>query len=247
MRILKYALLLTLSLPITGTAQRKTTSTSATSEKTFHFDKPLYGAAYYSEYTPTDRLDEDIKLMKEAHLSVVRIGESTWALFEPQDGVFRFEWMDRIIDHLSRAGIKIILGTPTYSIPAWMAHEHPEVLSRTIDGRQSAYGIRQNMDLFNPTYRHYCERIIRRLMEHYAKNPAIIGYQVDNEIEARNIDNTDYFEGFKEYIKKSFNNNLDSLNRRWGLNYWGMNINTWDEFYDRRGVTNPSYKLWWER
>lgn len=213
----------------------------------FKFSRPLYGAAYYSEYTPTDRLNEDIKLMKEAHLSVVRIGESTWSLFEPQDGVFTFEWMDRIVDHLQKAGIKIILGTPTYSIPAWMAHENPEVLSQTVDGKQSQYGIRQNMDLMNPTYRKYCERIIRKMMERYAKNPAIIGFQVDNEVEARSIDNQDYFEGFRDYIKEQFHNNLDSLNRRWGLNYWGMNINSWDEFYDRKGVTNPSYKLWWER
>lgn len=213
----------------------------------FQFEKPLYGAAYYSEYTPTDRLDEDIRLMKQANLSVVRIGESTWSVFEPQNGVFQFEWMDRIIDKLSKAGIKIILGTPTYSIPAWMAHQHPEVLSQTVDGKQSYYGIRQNMDLTNPIYRHYCERIIRKLMERYAKHPAIIGFQVDNEVEARGIDNPGYFEGFRNYIKDSFHANLDSLNARWGLNYWGMNINTWEEFYDRKGVTNPSYKLWWER
>ena len=213
----------------------------------YKFSKPLYGAAYYSEYTPTDRLDEDIRLMKEAGLTVVRVGESTWSLFEPQDGVFEFEWMDRILDKMHKAGIKVILGTPTYSIPAWMAHKHPEMLSHTIDDRQSHYGIRQNMDLMNPDYRRYCERIIRKMMEHFAKHPAIIGYQVDNEVEARGIDNTDYFEGFRNYIRSEFNDNLPELNRRWGLNYWGLNINTWEEFYDRKGVTNPSYKIWWER
>ena len=212
-----------------------------------HFDKPLYGAAYYSEYTPTDRLDEDIRLMKEAGLTVVRVGESTWSLFEPQDGQFEFAWMDRILDKMHEAGIKVILGTPTYSIPAWMAAEHPEVLSHTIDDRQSYYGIRQNMDLMNTTYRYYCERIIREMMEHFAQHPAIIGYQVDNEVEARNIDNPDYFEGFRNYIKREFKGDLKELNRRWGLNYWGMNINKWEDFYDRKGVTNPSYKLWWER
>ena len=87
----------------------------------YDFRKPLYGAAYYSEYTPTDRLDKDIQLMKEAGLTVVRVGESTWSLFEPQDGIFEFAWMDRILDALHEAGIKVILGTPTYSIPAWMA------------------------------------------------------------------------------------------------------------------------------
>lgn len=213
----------------------------------YDFDKPLYGAAYYSEYTPTDRLDEDIRLMREAGVTVVRVGESTWSLFEPQDGVFSFEWMDRILDRLHKAGIKVILGTPTYSIPAWMAASHPEVLSQRWDGKQEHYGIRQNMDIYNPTYRRYCERIIRKMMEHFAGHPAIIGYQVDNEVEARKIGNRDYFEGFREYIRSEFGDSLAELNRRWGLNYWGMNINTWDEFYDRPGVTNPSYKLWWER
>ena len=212
-----------------------------------YFEKPLYGAAYYSEYTPTDRLDEDIRLMKEAGLTVVRVGESTWSLFEQQDGQFEFAWMDRILDAMHKAGIKVILGTPTYSIPSWMAAEHPEVLSHTYTDRQSYYGIRQNMDLMNPTYRNYCERIIRKMMEHFAQHPAIIGYQVDNEVEARGIDNLDYFEGFREYIKQEFKGDLRELNRRWGLNYWGMNINRWKDFYDRKGVTNPSYKIWWER
>ena len=213
----------------------------------YKFDKPLYGAAYYSEYTPTDRLDEDIRLMKEAGLTVVRVGESTWSLFEPQDGVFEFDWMDRILDKMHEAGIKVILGTPTYSIPSWMAAEHPEVLAKTYDGKQSYYGIRQNMDLVNPTYRTYCERIIRKMMEHFAKHPAIIGYQVDNEVETRMIDNDDFFHGFVEYIKEEFDGDLKELNRRWGLNYWGLNINKWEDFYDRKGVTNPSYKVYWER
>ena len=215
--------------------------------QSYRFDKPLYGAAYYSEYTPTDRLDEDIRLMKGAGVTVVRVGESTWSLFEPQNGVFEFAWMDRILDKLHEAGIKVILGTPTYSIPAWMAHEHPEVLSHTIYDKQLHYGIRQNMDLMNPTYRMYCERIIRKMMEHFAGHPAIIGYQVDNEVEPRDIGNRDYLEGFREFIKTEFKGDLKELNRRWGLNYWGMNINRWEEFYDRKGVTNPSYKLWWER
>lgn len=213
----------------------------------YKFKTPLYGAAYYAEYTPTDRLDTDIQLMKNAGLTVVRVGESTWSLFEPQDGVFEFAWMDRIIESLHKAGIKVILGTPTYSIPSWMAQKHPEILSKRWDGVQEHYGIRQNMDIYNPTYRKYCERIIRKMMEHFAKHPAIIGYQVDNEVESRMIDNPDYFEGFREYIKKEFNGNLKELNRRWGLNYWGMNINRWDDFYDRPGVTNPSYKLYWEQ
>ena len=179
----------------------------------YKFNEILYGAAYYSEYTPEDRLDEDIRLMKECGLNVVRVGESSWGLFEPREGVFDFGCMDRIIGKFQAAGIKVILGTPTYSIPAWMAERHPEVLAETVNGGKRYYGIRQNMDIYNPTYRFYCERIIRKMMERYANNPAVIGYQVDNECEARGINNHDYFVGFRNYMKDKFHNNLDSLNR----------------------------------
>lgn len=211
------------------------------------FDNVLYGAAYYHEYMPYERLDKDIQLMKQAGLSVVRVGESAWGIFEPQEGVFNFEWMDHILDKLHAAGIKVILGTPTYSIPAWLAHTHPEVLAKHSRGNKAYYGIRQNMDFTNPTYKFYCERIIRKMLERYAKHPAIIGYQVDNETEARGVNNRDYFIGFRNYIKDKFNNDLDLLTKEWGMNYWGMNIRTWEEFYERDGVTNPSYKNEWER
>lgn len=213
----------------------------------YHFDKPLYGAAYYSEYSPSDRLDADIKMMKESGTTVVRIGESSWGLFEPSEGQFEFAWMDRIIEKLQKARIKIILGTPTYSIPAWMAQNYPEVLAEKVNGQKSYYGIRQNMDFYNTKYRFFCDRIIRKLMERYAKNPAIIGFQVDNELEARGVNNDDYFNGFKSYLRTKWHDDLPALNRAWGLNYWGMNVYNWDELYKRDGVTCPSYKNEWER
>ena len=213
----------------------------------YRFDNILYGAAYYHEYMPSERLDEDVRLMKEYGVNVVRVGESSWGIFEPQEGVFKFEWMDRILDKMHEAGIKVVLGTPTYSIPAWMAERHPEVLAQYPGGGQAYYGIRQNMNFMNPTYRFYSERIIRKLMERYAKHPAIIGYQVDNEIEARNINNHDYFVGFRNYVKNKFKGNINKLTKEWVMNYWGMNIHRWEDFYPRDGVTNPSYKNEWER
>ena len=210
------------------------------------FDNVLYGVAYYHEYMPTERLDKDIQMMKDANITVVRVGESTWSLYEPQEGKFEFAWMDRILDKMHQAGIKVILGTPTYSIPAWMAHKHPEVLIKYAGGTQAYYGIRQNMDITNPTFLFFSERIIRKMMEHYAKHPAIIGFQVDNETTSRDVNNYDAFVGFVNYVKDKFKS-LDTLNKVWGLNYWGMNINSWEEFPTRDGATNPSYKLEWER
>jgi len=210
------------------------------------FNTVLYGAAYYQEYMPYERLDKDVQLMKEAGLTVVRLGESSWGLFEPKEGVFDFAWMDRIIDKMHAAGIKVILGTPTYSMPAWLAKKHPEILSEKLDGSKASFGIRQNMDFSNPTFLFYAERIIRRLMEHYAKHPAIIGFQVDNETSTYGTANYDLQRSFVDYMKNKYKT-TDSLNHLWGLNYWGMRLNDWDEFPTRKGTTNPSYKLEWDR
>ena len=91
-------------------------------------DTVLYGAAYYPEYMPYDRLDQDVQLMQKADINVVRVGESSWGLWEPEDGRFEFAWMDRAVEKLHSAGIRIVMGTPTYSIPAWMYKEHPEII-----------------------------------------------------------------------------------------------------------------------
>jgi beta-galactosidase len=211
-----------------------------------HQENILYGAAYYHEYMPYERLDEDVRMMKEAGISVVRVGESTWSLFEPRDGEFEFAWMDRIIDKMYEAGIKVILGTPTYSIPAWLWHKHPEILRDMRNGEKSYYGIRQNMDITNPTYLFYSERIIRKMMEHYASHPGIIGYQVDNETEARGVNNYDFYVSFVNHLKKKYKT-TENLNKLWGLNYWGMTLDGWEEVPPRDGVTNTAYKLEWAR
>lgn len=210
------------------------------------FDNILYGVAYYHEYMPSERLDDDVKLMKEAGISVVRVGESTWSLFEPREGEFDFAWMDRIIDKMHEAGIKVILGTPTYSIPAWLWLKHPEVLLAYQKGGRAYYGIRQNMNITNPTYLFYSERIIREMMKHYAKHPGIIGYQVDNETTSRDVNNYDFQIGFVNYLKNKFST-PEKLNKVWGLNYWGMTIDSWEELAPRDGITNTGYKLEWER
>lgn len=119
--------------------------------------------------------------MKEAGLTVVRMGESTWSLWEPEEGRFEYAWMDRVVDAMRQTGIKVIMGTPTYSIPTWMYHAHPEVLARPLGGAQAFYGMRQNMDTDNPVFRFYAQRVIKNLVEHYRDNPAVISWQIDNE------------------------------------------------------------------
>ncbi len=210
------------------------------------FNTILYGAAYYHEYMPSDRLDKDVELMQKAGLTVVRLGESTWTSWEPRDGHFEFAWMDRIVDRLHKAGIKVILGTPTYSIPPWLYQKHPDILVTRLDGTKAAYGIRQNMDITHPVYRFYCERVIRQIMAHYKDHPAIIGYQIDNETSNYGAAGPVVQKNFNDYLKEKFGT-TQKLNEIWGFVYWGQLVNGWDDLPPRDGILNPGYKLEWER
>jgi beta-galactosidase len=210
----------------------------------------LYGVAYYNEYMPADlqpgRLEKDVALMKAAGISVVRMGESTWSLWEPSEGHFEYAWMDRVVEAMGKAGIKVIMGTPTYSIPTWMAHAHPEILVRPLGGASVGYGMRQNMDFDNPRFRFYAERVVSNLVSHYKDNPAVIGWQIDNETGAYSASNPDVFAGFVEHLKQKFGT-TDALNKAWFLNYWGQDVNDWADMPTRDNATSTSYKLEWAR
>ena len=224
------------------------------------FPTVLYGAAYYNEYMPQDmpggqaaRLDKDVALMKAAGLNVVRMGESTWSLWEPEDGRFEYAWMDRVVDAMGKAGIKVILGTPTYSIPAWMARQHAEIFAERIPSGlfggkpiASTYGLRQNMDTDSPAYRYYADRLIRRIVAHYKDNPTVIGWQLDNETGSYDAANTDVFIGFQHYLEKKFGT-PEALSRAWFLNYWGEDLHTWEDLPRRDGTISTGYKLEWTR
>ena len=224
------------------------------------FPNVLYGAAYYNEYMPDEgdnqpalrakRLEKDVALMKEAGISVVRMGESTWALWEPEDGKFEYAWMDRVVDAMSKAGIKVVMGTPTYSVPTWMAKTHPEILVRPqgapLVGGEVTYGIRQNMDTDNPTFRMYARRLITNLVSHYKDNPAVIGWQIDNETGSYGAFNDDVFAGFVNHLKQKFVT-TDALNKAWFLNYWGQDVNGWENMPRPDRATSTSYKLEWSR
>ena len=100
-----------------------------------NINKLLYGVAYYDEYMPYERLDKDVQMMKDAGINVVRIAESTWSTVEPQDGVFDFTHIDRVLNAMHKAGIKVILGTPTYAVPTWLVKKYPDVLAITPQGQ----------------------------------------------------------------------------------------------------------------
>lgn len=203
-----------------------------------NINKLLYGVAYYDEYMPYERLEKDVQMMKEAGINVVRIAESTWSTVEPQDGVFDFTHIDRTLNAMHKAGIKVILGTPTYAVPTWLIRKYPDVLAITPQG-QNQYGPRQNMDISNKNFRFHAERVIRKIMEHVKDHPAIIGYQLDNETKAYNTAGPEVQKLFVQYMKSKFGS-LDSINKAFGLDYWSNRINSWEDFPSMVNSINAS-------
>ena len=201
-------------------------------------DTLRYGAAYYYEYMPQERLEKDVRLMREAGINTVRIAESTWGVWEPRDGVFDFSKLDKVMDAMEAAGIGVIIGTPTYAIPAWLAKEHPDVLVVTGNGRRG-FGARQNMDIVSPVFRRYAERIIRRLVTHVRNRKCVIGYQADNETKSYDNMGATMQEMFVRSLRLRFGT-VAAMNRAYGLNYWSNTINDWADFPPMAGNVNAS-------
>lgn len=202
-------------------------------------EKLLYGAAYYDEYMPCERLEKDIEMMKAAGINTVRIAESTWSTCEPQPGVFDFSHVERVLDAMEEAGISVIIGTPTYAVPAWLAKAYPDVIAETTKGK-GIYGARQIMDITHPAYRFYGERVIRKLMECSAHRACVIGFQIDNETKYYDAAGPNIQRSFVKYLREKFQDNLEAMNREFGLDYWSNRIDSWEDFPDVRGTINGS-------
>lgn len=228
----------------------------------FPYPTPLFGVAYYDEYIPFERLHKDFQMMKDAKINVIRIAESTWSTLEPADNQFDFSSIDRVLTMSELYDIKVIVGTPTYAIPAWLAKLHPDILVENQNG-QVRYGPRQNMDITNPHYRFYSERVIRTLLHHIKNRPTIIGFQLDNETKHYNTSCERVQIQFVEWIRDRYEQkaadlllsnrittssgyeniktkSLELFNHDFGLSYWSNRINSWDEFPDIRGTINAS-------
>ena len=164
--------------------------------------------------------------MKKAGINTVRIAESTWSTCEPQEGVFDFSHVERVLDAMEEVGIRVIIGTPTYAVPTWMVKAHPDVIATTKEG-QGIYGARQIMDITHPVYRFYAERVIRKLMEVSAHRKCVIGFQVDNETKYYGTAGKNVQLGFVKYLREKFHDDLDAMNHEFGLDYWKSIREAW--------------------
>ncbi len=199
----------------------------------------LYGAAYYPEYMPDPNPDRDMALMRDAGFNLIRVAESTWSTWEPQDGVFDFSLLKQTLDAAQRYGLSVIVGTPTYAIPPWLAKKHPDVLSDTHNG-PCHYGPRQNFDLTHPGYRFHAERIIRQEMEAVQGYSCVIGFQLDNETKPYDTCSPRAQALFRDWLKQRWPS-LNELNREMGFAYWSNSVSSWEDLPDVRGTINGSF------
>ena len=201
-------------------------------------DKLYYGAAYYDEYMPYDRIETDMDMMERAGMNVIRIAESTWSTWEPQEGQYDFSHLHRMLDAARKHHISVIIGTPTYAIPSWLAKKADDILALN-HGGQEIYGHRQNMDITHPIYLSYAEKIIRRLMEEVKEEPHVIGFQLDNETKHYDTCSPRAQKLFVDMLKKQYPD-ICAFNHEFGLDYWSNRIDNWDDFPDIRGTINQS-------
>jgi beta-galactosidase len=139
------------------------------------------GAAYYPEHWPEEQWAEDIRLMREAGFTVVRLAEFAWSSLEAAEGQFDFDWLERAVAQLSKAGILTVLGTPTAAPPAWLTQTHPQTLAVDENGQRVQHGNRCHYCVNSSTYHTVAQRIAGAMAERFGKNPHVIGWQIDNE------------------------------------------------------------------
>ena len=205
-----------------------------------------FGAAYYAEYQRRPDIKADLDLMAAAGFSVIRVGESVWSTWEPEDGRFDLEWLEPVLDAAAERDIGVVLGTPTYAVPMWLARRYPEIAAEASNGRRVGWGARQEVDFTHAAYRFHAERIIRAVVGRYRDHPAIVGYQVDNEPGPRLLYNPDVFDRFVEWLRRRYGT-VERLNEEWGLAYWSHRLSRWSDLWRPEGNLQPQYDLAWRR
>ena len=206
----------------------------------------LFGAAYYHEYQPYERLKLDLDQMAEARFTVIRVGESVWSTWEPENGRFDLDWLQPVLDGAHERGIAVVLGTPTYAVPPWLARLYPEITGERSTGQRIGWGARQEVDFTHPAFLFHAERVVRQIAGRYAGHPAVIGFQVDNEPGNELLHNHAVFQRFVDDLRHRYGD-VETLNREWGLVYWSHRLSTWADLWTPDGNVQPQYDVAWRR
>ena len=185
-----------------------------------------------------DILDRDVELMHEAHVNCVSIGIFSWAMLEPEEGVYRFEWLDSVIDRLWKGGIRVILATPSGARPAWMAQKYPEVLRVNDHYQRAHFGGRHNHCLTSPVYRRKVRELDTRLAQRYANHPAVILWHLSNEMSGSCWCPLCQ-EQWRGWLKEKYGT-LDNLNKAWWTTFWSHRYTDWSQVEAPGGLGETS-------
>jgi len=195
----------------------------------------LLGVSWYPEWVPEASWDADLALMRTAGITYVRIGEFAWERLEPVEGHYALDWLDRAIARARAHGMKVLLGTPTAAPPAWLTSRYPDVLLVEADGRRAEHGGRRHFSVTSPTYRLKARQIAAKLAERFGRNPALIGFQIDNEY-GRESHDASTLQAFHQWLAKKYGT-IDRLNSEWFTVYWSRAYEQWDQI----GIPDPKY------
>lgn len=211
------------------------------------------GVDYYPEQWAPSMLEEDLDNICELGCNAIRIAEFGWHLMEKTEGQFDFSFFDHVIERAKARGLSIVMGTPTATIPAWLAKKHPEILSEFENGSKRVFGGRHVYCFNSPALYTYSERIIRAMAEHYKDEKSIVAWQVDNELGHEDSDICwcgQCRKGFQDFLRQKFHGDIGALNETYGTVFWSQEYNDFDEIpLPAPTITthNPALRLDWER
>ncbi|MCA0928370.1 beta-galactosidase [Ruegeria profundi] len=214
--------------------------------------KPELGVCYYPEHWPEEMWAKDAARMVETGLTWVRIGEFAWSRMEPTPGDLRFDWLDRAIEVLGSAGLKVVLGTPTATPPRWMLEKHPDMLAVDAQGQPRKFGSRRHYCFSHQGYIQECTRIARIMGERYGSNPHVAAWQIDNEYGCHDTTisySQAALRAFQQWLEDQYGS-IDALNTAWGNVFWSMEYGSFDQI-DLPNLTvtepNPAHVLAFRR
>jgi beta-galactosidase len=194
--------------------------------------KMLYGGDYNPEQWSRDVWDEDMRLFQLAGIDIATVNVFSWALNQPDEYTYNFEWLDDVLDLLHKNGVHACMGTSTAAHPAWMATKYPDVLMVDFEGKKRKFGRRHNSCPNSPTYRKYSQRMAEKLAERYNNHPAVLLWHVNNEYGLRcYCENCE--QAFRDWLQQKYGT-LEELNRVWYTRFWGHT------FYDWKEIVSPN-------
>ncbi len=213
----------------------------------------MLGVCYYPEHWPEEAWAPDAQRMRALGLTYVRIGEFAWGRIEKAEGAFNWAWMDRAIETLGAAGLKIVLGTPTATPPKWLCAKYPDILPVDIHTRQvRGFGSRRHYDFSSETYLVQAERITEAMAQRYGNHLDVVGWQTDNELcchETLMSASPAALDKFRAYCARRYGD-IETLNAAWGNVFWSMEYDDFDQIdlpFFTVCETNPAHRLAYRR